>query len=288
MSATEWSMNTASLKIIFQDIDGCLNPADGEHFSVIAGEMPSPNQASMLDAINQAVETSPIEHFIINSGRPLSMVRPILTHLPTSKARYVLLEHACVLFDRQTDTYLDCAQLAAECGLSDLTARYARVENIHQLFEWYRTHGQSTLEAHYRCALPALDKVGNLSFHIPEHVDGDELLDRIEALARAQLAPERLEHLQFLRSDRYIDILPGIHKLDGIHLLTAHLNMDLDHALAVGDFLNDLPVFEEFHRVLCPSNAHPRIKALTQTKGSNGHVSDKAYGLAVLDFLEKL
>ena len=281
-------MQTDGLKIIFEDIDGCLNPADGEHFSVVDGEMPSANQARMLDAINQAVEASPIEHFIINSGRPLAMVRSILTHLPTTKARYVLLEHACVLFDRQTDSYLDCAQLAAECGLSDLAERYARVENIHRLYQWYRTTGQAALEEHYQCPLPALDKVGNLSFYIPEQIDPDELLERIEALARAQLEPEHQEHLQFLRSDRYIDILPGIHKLDGIHLLTAHLNMDLDHALAVGDFLNDLPVFEEFHRVLCPSNAHPTIKALAQSKGSNGIVSDKAYGHAVLDLLEQL
>ena len=281
-------MQTDGLKIIFEDIDGCLNPADGEHFSVIEGEMPSANQAKMLHAINQTVEASPIEHFIINSGRSLAMVRSILTHLPTSKSRYVLLEHACVLFDRQTDSYLDCAQLAAKCGLSDLAERYARVENIHQLYQWYRTEGQATLEAHYQCPLPALDKVGNLSFYIPEQINGEELLERIETLARAQLAPEHQEHIQFFRSDGYIDILPGVHKLDGIHLLSAHLKVDLDHALAVGDFLNDLPVFEEFHRVLCPANAHPQIKALAQTKGSNGHVSDKAYGLAVLDFLNQL
>jgi hydroxymethylpyrimidine pyrophosphatase-like HAD family hydrolase len=281
-------MHTTGLKIIFQDIDGCLNPADGEHFSVIEGEMPSPNQARMLDAINQAVEDSPVEHFIINSGRPLSMVHPILTHLPTSKARYVLLEHACVLFDRQADAYLDCAQLAALCGLNDLAARYAQVEKIHLLFDWYRAHGQRSLEAEYQTALPALDKVGNLSFHIPEQVDGDEILHCIESLARTQLAPEHLQHVQFLRSDRYIDILPGIHKLDGIHLLTAHLKMDLDHALAVGDYLNDLPVFEEFHRVLCPANAHPKIKALTRTKGSCGHVSDLSYGLALLDYLQRI
>lgn len=281
-------MHTADLKVIFQDIDGCLNPSDGEHFSVIEGEMPSPNQARMLDSINQAVEDSPIEHFIINSGRPLSMVHPLLTHLQTPKARYVLLEHACVLFDREADAYLDCAQLAAQCGLNDLATRYSQVEKIHLLFDWYRAHGQSSLEAHYQAALPALNKVGNLSFHIPVHVDGDELLQRIESLARAKLAPEHLEHLQFLRSDRYIDILPGFHKLDGIHLLAAHLNVNLGHALAIGDFLNDLSVFEEFHRVLCPSNAHPRIKALTRTKGSDGHVSEKAYGLALLDYLQSM
>jgi hydroxymethylpyrimidine pyrophosphatase-like HAD family hydrolase len=87
------------------------------------------------------------------------------------------------------------------------------------------------------------------------------------------------------RTGKYVDVLPGIHKLDGIHLLTAHLGVDLDHALAVGDYLNDLPVFESFSRVLCPENAHPRIKALAQSKGARGQVSALPYGAALLDFL---
>ena len=242
----------------------------------------------MLAAINRAVETSPIEHFIINSGRPLAMVQPILTQLSTHKARYVLLEHACVLFDRHTERYLDCADLATQSGLHELAARYSQVQEIALLFDWYRTHGQGILEAHYQTALPALDKVGNLSFHIPEHVDGDQLLAHIEVLARAQFSAVQLQHLAFLRSDRYIDILPGIHKMDGIELLSAHLNRALDEALAVGDFLNDLSVFEAFQRVLCPSNAHPRIKALTRAKGRFGHVSEQPYGLALLELLEQL
>ena len=125
-------MQTDGLKIIFQDIDGCLNPADGEHFSVIAGEMPSPNQASMLDAINQAVEASPIEHFIINSGRPLSMVHPILTHLTTPKARYVLLEHACVLFDLAEDPR-EQTDLADDSSASDPRRRLeaALIERLY-------------------------------------------------------------------------------------------------------------------------------------------------------------
>jgi hydroxymethylpyrimidine pyrophosphatase-like HAD family hydrolase len=279
-------MHTKGLTIIFQDIDGCLNPADGEHFSTHPDEELSPNQAGMLHTINQAVEASPIEHFIINSGRPWGMVQTILAHLPTSKARYVLLEHACVLYDRKINDYLDCAQLAEACGLSQLAHRYSRVEQIHVLFEWYRTKGQAAIEAHYNTAFPPLDKVGNLSFQIPAHIAGDECLQRIEALARAQLAPQQLEHIQFLRSDSYIDILPGIHKLDGIHLLTAYLDKNLDQVMAMGDYLNDLPVFEAFHRVLCPANAHPRIKALTETKGIYGHVSEQAYGLALLDCLK--
>lgn len=281
-------MHTEGVTIIFQDIDGCLNPANGERFSVNPEQELSTNQASMLHLINQAVEASPVEQFIINSGRPWTMVQPILAHLPTTKARYVLLEHACVLYDRKINDYIDCAQLANDCDLSELATRYSRVDQIRLLFEWYRTKGQAVIEAHYNTDFPALDKVGNLSFHIPAHIDADECLQRVESLARAQLATEQLEHIQFLRSDSYIDILPGIHKLDGIHLLTAYLDKNLDQVMAMGDYLNDLPIFETFHRVLCPANAHPSIKALTEAKGIYGHVSKKAYGLALLDCLQKM
>ena len=281
-------MRTDGIRIIFQDVDGCLNPADGELFSVIPGEALSAHQADMLGDINRALDASPVEHFILNTGRPFRMVQTLLDHLPTSKARYVLLEHACVLYDRQEGRYLDCARLAEHCGLSDLASRYSRVGSIQRLIDWYHQHGQAKLEAKYQAKLPALDKVGNLSFVIPDSVDGDELLQSVRQLARADLPPEELRHHQFLRSDRYIDILPGIHKLDGIHLLTAHLGADLDHALAVGDFLNDLPVFEEFHRVLCPANAHPTIKALAKTKGDFGHVSVKPYGNALLELFDSM
>jgi hypothetical protein len=37
-----------------------------------------------------------------------------------------------------------------------------------------------------------------------------------------------------------------------------------------------------------PIYAHPQIKALAQAKGIHGQVSDKAYGLALLDVLEQL
>ena len=249
---------------------------------------PSKNQISMLEAINTALDQSSVEHFVINTGRPWGLVRNLAKHLTSPKARYFLVEHACALYDRQHDTYLDCEQMAAANGLDDLVTRYKNLEHIQVLFDWYRDHGMAELEAHYQTPLPPVDKQANLSFRIPNRVDGDALLEHIESLARAQLAPEHMEPLLFLRSDNYIDILPGVHKLDGIHLLSAHLKIDLDHALAVGDYLNDIPVFEAFHRVLCPANAHPKIKALTREKGDDGVVSEQSYGLAVLELLGQM
>jgi len=278
-------MLSTGIKMIFQDVDGCLNPVDGEAFGVGVDWEPSASQVEMLEAIDDAVEASSVEHFVINTGRPWPLVRHLVKHFKSSKARYFLLEHACVLYDREEDTFINCAELAERCGLDELSARYRNLEIIETLFHWYQTSGQAQLEAHYHVDLTRVEKIGNLSFVIPEGVDGDAMLARIESLVREQLDAREVDQLEFLRSDNYIDILPGIHKLDGIHLLSAHLGVDMDHTLAVGDYLNDLPVFESFSRVLCPANAHPRIKALTHSKGASGHVSALPYGAALLELL---
>jgi hydroxymethylpyrimidine pyrophosphatase-like HAD family hydrolase len=278
----------SNIQIIFQDIDGCLNPADGEPFGVTPDWQPSANQVAMLQAINAALDASSVEHFAINTGRPWSLVRHLAQHLPSPKLRYFLLEHACVLYDRQQNITLDSEQLAATYGLDDLVERYQNITHIHVLFDWYQAQGRAQLEAHYKVPLPPIEKVANLSFAIPNGVDGDELLQRIQSLASTQVAKEHLAPLLFLRSDSHIDILPSIHKLDGIQLLCAHLQIDLKHALAVGDYLNDLSIFEAFDRVLCPSNAHPQIQALARSKGDYGEVSEQPYGLAVLGLLKEL
>lgn len=281
-------MTEPTIRAIFQDVDGCLNPADGEPISPQPGAALSSSQAQMLESISLAVDSAPIEHFILNTGRPLNLVEGILQHLPTPKARYLLLEHACVLFDRRLNQTVDCKTLAENCGLHHLAARYRRVEAFQQVFEWYQASGQKILEDLHQIAFTPLEKVANLSLEIPLHIDGDHLLSQIEELMQRDLDSSLLQHVQFLRSDRFIDILPDIDKLDGVHLLCAHLEVDLDHALAVGDFLNDLPVFKEFHRVFCPANAHPQIKELTHSKGPSGHVSQKSFGPALVEFLGSL
>lgn len=273
------------LRAIFQDIDGCLNPADGELISAVPGESLSPAQVEMIHQISDAVDASSVEHFILNTGRPLNLISEILNHLRTPKARYQLLEHACVLYDRELGQSLDCRAIAEANGLQDLAERYSQLEAFDAVFRWYREVGQAIFEEIYQASLPALEKVANLSIAIPENADGGIFLNQIK---EKMIQEFDISDLQFLRSDRFIDILPGIDKLDGIHLLCAHLGIDFDECLAVGDYLNDLPVFEAFHRVMCPANAHPQIKELARSKGVNGCVSSEAYGPALLGYLEAL
>lgn len=285
---SDLEMYSDEVKIIFQDVDGCLNPEDGEDFGVSNSWEPSANQVRMFEALDAALETSSVEHFVINTGRSWPHARFISNHIRSNKLRYFLVEHACVLYDREADRFIDCAALAADLGLGGLAKRYQNLEAIELLMDWYQTTGRAQLEAHYGVDLEPVDKRGNLSFAVPDGCDGGDVLEHVETLAREQFDGAQLDEVDFLRSDRYIDILPGVHKLDGIHLVSGHLNVELSQAVAVGDYLNDLSVFESFDRVLCPSNAHPQIKELTLSKGVSGKVSDKPYGAALLELLCEL
>ncbi|MEM8868710.1 MAG: HAD hydrolase family protein [Verrucomicrobiota bacterium] len=276
------------LKIVFQDVDGCLNPEEGEHFGVAIGFTLSAQQIEMLGTINQAIDASSLEHFVINTGRFWPILEPIAAHLPSAKLRYFICEHACVIYDRVTGQNLDLVPLAQRYGLTELAARYENLAVMRALLNWYDAEGCAAMEARYESAMPRLDKVGNLSFAIPESANGDEVLEAIEAMIRRAFTPEVQAKFEYCRSDQFIDILPGIHKLDGLKLMLAHLDLGEPNALAVGDYLNDLAIFENFDRVMCPANAHERIQSLTRTKCAGSYVSSERYGAATLELLKSL
>ncbi|WP_411827969.1 HAD hydrolase family protein [Luteolibacter sp. AS25] len=279
-------MNSSSIKIIFQDVDGCLNPADGEDFGVDSSWQPSQNQIDMLQEISRAVDDSPLEHFVVNTGRFWPILENLAQHLTTPKLRYFIMEHACVIYDRVEKRNLDLVEIARKYQLDSLADRFTHLETLRKLLAWYDETGLPEMERRYDCPMPRLDKIGNLSFAIPKHADGGEVLETIENLVSRDFSPDEFGKLEFLRSDRFIDILPGIDKMDGIELVLAMLDLEKKDAMAMGDYLNDLSVFERFDQVLCPANAHPDIIALTKTKGSSGIASPHSYGPALLDFLE--
>lgn len=281
-------MNRSALQIIFQDVDGCLNPEDGEEFGADPTWQPSPRQIEMLEAISLAVDASSIQHFVINTGRFQPILDAITRHLKTPKLRYLVMEHACVIHDRETGENLDLVEVSRALGMTELADRYANLDILRKLLQWYDDRGRDAMEQRYAAAMPRLDKVGNLSFAFPPGVDGGEVLDFIESRVREDFPATEFQQLEFCRSDRFVDILPGIHKMDGIELMCRYLGIETRHALAVGDFLNDLAVFESFDQVMCPANAHPQIRELTESKGASGHVSDFSYGAALIDFLESI
>lgn len=281
-------MNRSTIQIIFQDVDGCLNPEDGEEFGVDPLWEPSARQIEMLKAIDRAVESSPLRHFVINTGRFEPILGNIVKHFSTPKLRFLVMEHASVIHDLKTGTNLDPVSIARACGMHELAERYSNLSTMRKLLHWYDVKGRAEMEQHYGVPMPRLDKIGNLSYAIPNGVEGADLLIHIEELVRTDFPIGEFQQLEFYRSDRFIDILPGVHKMDGIELVCAHLSIDTRDALAVGDFLNDLSIFQAFDQVMCPANAHPTIRKLTEAKGAGGHVSPFPYGAALLDFLQSM
>lgn len=66
------------------------------------------------------------------------------------------------------------------------------------------------------------------------------------------------------------------------------LGLQPSEAIAVGDYLNDLAVFEGFDQVMCPANAHEKIIALTKQKGEGSYVSNDSYGASMIDFFQRM
>jgi len=280
-------MRADDIRILFQDVDGCLNPEDGEAFPVVRNFRLTEGQAGMLRRIAEAVDASPVEHFVINTGRHWQMLEPIVAGLPTPKLRYCVMEHACVIFDRREERSLDLSALARRYGMAGLAERFDNLGPMRRLLNWYDRSGQARMEAIFEAGMPRLDKVGNLSVAFPEGTDHDEVMTTMKRLASEAFGADWVSRFEFCRSDRFVDILPGIHKMDGVRLLCAHLEIEPTSALAIGDYLNDRAVFEAAGRVLCPANAHPAIIELTRRKGADGYVSSRAYGGAVLDGLTR-
>lgn len=278
-------MKFEHIKVLFQDVDGCLNPEDGEGFGTDSSWEPSVNQKAMLAKIDQAIEDSPLDHFVINTGRFWPICQSFARYLPTPKLRYFLLEHASVIYDRVEGRNLDLVQMAQACGLPELARRYTKLDSMQKLLAWYDAEGQAAMETIFGGNMKRLEKDCNLSFDFPEDADPEAVRQAIEKLARTSLPTEAFEQLEFCRSDSFIDVLPEISKMDGITLLSSYLQADLSEVAAMGDYLNDCSIFENFKQVICPANAHPRIIELTQSKAATGHVSAHSYGAALIDFL---
>lgn len=84
--------------------------------------------------------------------------------------------------------------------------------------------------------------------------DADSLTNRIKT--------EMSDRLKVVRQSVYFDFPPaGCGKSEGIYAFARLYGIKTEDIIAVGDWLNDLDMIEEFHGMTV-ENAHPRIKEL--------------------------
>lgn len=274
-------------KLVFQDIDGCLNPISGEDFPPGGVGLLSDEQADMLKRLGQAMDASSLDHIVINTGRNTEDTTYIQKALRSKKARYAILEHSAYAWDYEKNSKVDLADLAKLQQRQDMSERYAVLPKIKDLIHWYRKDGRDWLLKKGIHARDCINKEANLSIAIPEGQNGQSMIDHLKEALSEVYPPDFFKQLHFCYSNFFVDVIGPILKSDGAYVMAEHLSIQQEDCFVIGDSLNDIDLFEAFpERGLCPGNAHNTIKELCSKL--NHEISDLTFGEACLKFYRSL
>ena len=270
---------------MFQDIDGCLNTPDAADLSSGPEGGLTAQQGELLAEIGRAIDASPVESVVLNTGRTHSAVGYIADALGSEKTRYWITEHGAYGYDSVARESLDLPALCASLGHAEIARRYATIARIAEVIDWYNQHGVRQLAERLGAELPALPKAANLTVAVPAGLTSAELIGAIEELLVGAPGVDS-DCLVYHHNDFYVDVLTEVGKGDAALLVLDWLGVANADSLAAGDGLNDLSMFEALERGFCPANAAAEVKQLCRRKG--GVVSEHAYGAATLDLYRRL
>jgi hydroxymethylpyrimidine pyrophosphatase-like HAD family hydrolase len=269
--------------IIFHDLDGCLNPENGEDYG--SGDNPhlSDAQCKTLKELGEAIDDSPLDHFVINTGRGIADTHFIAKKIISKKFRYCLLEHSGYGWDMQNDCKVDLNKMARDLGLESYPKKYEGMVKIHRLIDWFSVDGAKEYEKEFGLKFTFLEKDANLSILTPHNIHPETMIHDLKAFIDKQFPDNGFVYCY---SHAYIDVLCDIHKSDGAKILCKFWNIEENKACIIGDGMNDLDIFSAFNGLMCPNNAHADLKDLCIRNG--GYVSDYKYAKASFDLLKKL
>jgi hydroxymethylpyrimidine pyrophosphatase-like HAD family hydrolase len=276
----------AGLQLAFQDIDGCLNPANGEDFPPGGVGQLSHAQKSMLHNIGMAMDASDLKAIAINTGRNYEDTAYIVEAIQSKKLTYAILEHSAYAWDLKADKKLNLQQMAKEQEQYDLAQRYEFLNHIPELIPWYRNHGMQRISEKHVPVEDCLDKDANLSIAIPSSMDGDQLLNALKQEIEKDFPDSFHRQLHYCYSNFFVDVLGPVKKADGAQLLARHLDIEESNCVVIGDSLNDIDLFEAFNHGLCPQNSHPIIKNICSKR--EFHISKMSFGDAILNFYQSV
>jgi len=253
------------MKIIFHDVDGCLN-ADGNTPIPIGGEQFSPNQSAKLKELGRKLDNSSIDQFVINTGRSIAETLPIVEGIASDKLQYVVAEHGAI--------YLDIVENKTIVPEGQIVER---IELIRSFIDWYKNIGTNILNEKIGTNVPILEKVANLTLDARNGLDSEEIYITLQDVVRSN-APFDSNQLVFHHSaaDGYVDAMGQINKSDGVNVVTSLIatkNSSTKNMLEVAT----IPV--------CPRNAEPEVRALCRSR--SGVVSEYGFIDATLSLLDE-
>lgn len=267
------------MKIVFHDVDGCLN-ADASSPIPINGEPLPPEQTAKLRELGRKLDASSIDHFVINTGRSMEDTLPTVEGIASDKLQYVIAEHGALYRDVKNEEFI----VPQGPIVGKLTM-------IRSFIDWYRETGSAMLNERVGTDVPILDKEANLTLDCRNALDTEQVCELLQALVKSD-APFDYEQLVFHNSkaDGYVDAMSQVDKADGIKVVTSILAptdtaVKTLNSIAIGNGLNDMPMLEAANIPVCPGNAEPEVRDYCQSH--SGVVSEYDYIDATLHWLEE-
>ncbi len=268
------------IRVAFQDVDGCLNPNNGEEFPPGSSRPLSHEQLFMLQSLGCAMDESELETIVLNTGRSLADCLYLAKALNSKKLRFLLLEHSAYAYDLVQEKLIDLHGLAKAFD-PDIADKYASTHHVVEIMDWFQQKGKDILEAKLDCRFTTLNKRANLSLECPSGLPVRNLLDALSTLIY-ETFPELHAQIQFVHSHRFVDLISMVHKSDGAKLICHLLAIAQEECVAIGDSFNDMDMFTAFSHALCPANAEDHLANLCSSE-QKVHLT-QAYGEASLYF----
>ena len=280
------SPETSPIRVLFHDIDGCLNPEDGSQF--VSGEEHrrlTVEQKSMLARVNAAIDDSSVEKVILATGRRLLDTLFIAEELATSKLRYVLSETGAVAYDLIQDATIDLLAVAEESRRPELAAPFEDLSEVQELIHWYNSGGEELLAEKIGSEIHQIPKETLLTLHVPPSATGSSLVEDLKQILRMQTSIQQ-GCLRFYYNEFHVDITSPVDKGSGAQILLEMFGVSASDAAMVGDGLNDVAAFEVCGHGFCPGNAAEPLKTVCRERG--GVVLEETYGAASIEVFRRL
>jgi hypothetical protein len=184
--------------------------------------------------------------------------------------KYVVAEHGAIGYRLDTSELIDFELLSHD--IPELHSTYLTMSSIPALISWYGEKGKQVLAREIGHLIEASPKKVNLTLGIPAGVSGVELMSSLRMLIErdSPLANQTLVY-HHSNSDGYVDVMSKVDKGSGARLICLlesvnHPESEIE-TFAIGNGMNDIPLFEAVDNMICPGNSDQDVIELCSQRG---------------------
>ena len=152
-------------KILFHDVDGCLNTPDGASLPFEAAQL-QPIQRNALGQLGEVLDKSDIDVMVLNTGRSIAASIFLAEAINSQKLKYIVAEHGAAGYSMDESSHLDLVHHAKD--IPHLHTAYSGLEKIPVLMKWYEEDGAHLLARKIGHHVVASPKKANLTLRVPD------------------------------------------------------------------------------------------------------------------------